>query len=372
MLPPMILAMRAPDLWQAGRAERMRILLTSAAFLAAALATAYIIHPYYWENPLRLIEGVRALSQNPNNPVNLFMGELYRSDAVPWNYIPVWFAITSPPATLLLGALGSAAVCRQAIMRPLAALRDREIRFRILLLGCIALPVAVVIALESNLYNGWRHMHFLWAPFCLLAAIGLRSLAGGGAAKEMAGGVAARLPGLVRGCVRLHMARQTLAYGIAGVGLITTLTAMAALHPHQQVLFQRASGHQDARRARQAVRYGLLACGATAIAGVSTRYLPRMTRCASGQETTNGAAILPSSDRERIDFSNKGEVDFYFYQPVDYMPNEPRPPMFHTIQAYGNPIAFTVAPNSDAYLDHYRAAYAAAAANGTPARALGF
>ena len=47
------------------------------------------------------------------------------------------------------------------------------------------------------------------------------------------------------------------------------------------------------------------------------------------------------------------------------MPNEPRPLMFHTIQAYGNPIAFTVAPNSDAYLDHYRAAYADAAANGT-------
>ena len=90
MLPPMILAMRGLDLWQAsGKAERKHILLTSAAFLAATLATAYIVHPYYWENPLRLIDGVRALSQHPTIVENLFMGEIYKSDAVPWNFIPV-------------------------------------------------------------------------------------------------------------------------------------------------------------------------------------------------------------------------------------------------------------------------------------------
>ena len=93
MLPPMILAMRAPDLWQAGRAERMRILATVGIFIGATLATVYITHPYYWENPLRFIESARVSSQHPImlRVTNLFMGGLYRSDAVPWNYIPVWF-----------------------------------------------------------------------------------------------------------------------------------------------------------------------------------------------------------------------------------------------------------------------------------------
>ena len=177
MLLPLILAMRAPDLWQAGRSDRNYILLTIAAFLAATLATVYIIHPYYWENPLRFIEGIRVLSQHPNPADNLFMGEIYRADAVPWNYIPVWFAITAPPLPLLLGAIGCAAVCWQAIARPLAALRHRETRFRVLLLACFALPVVAVIALQSNIYNGWRHMYFLWVPFCLLAAIGLQRIA---------------------------------------------------------------------------------------------------------------------------------------------------------------------------------------------------
>ena len=49
LLPPMILAMRALDLRQADRAERMRILATAGIFTGAALATVYITHPYLGE-----------------------------------------------------------------------------------------------------------------------------------------------------------------------------------------------------------------------------------------------------------------------------------------------------------------------------------
>ena len=124
------------------------------------LAITYIIHPYYWKNPPRLIEGVRVLDQHPSIKANLFMGEIHLADALPWNYIPIWFAITAPPIALALGTLGAAAVCWQGVSRPLAALRDRETRFRIMLLGCVVLPVAVVIALQSNIYQGWRRCIF--------------------------------------------------------------------------------------------------------------------------------------------------------------------------------------------------------------------
>ncbi len=362
MLLPMILAMRGLDLWQAGRGERGRILMTGVAFLAAAIAVVYIIHPYYWENPLRFVEGLRVLSQHPNILDNLFMGEWYRSDALPWIYIPVWFAITAPPAALLLGATGGAAVCWQGAARPLAALRDRETRFRILLLGCVVLPVAAVIALQSNIYHGWRQMYFLWTPFCLLAAVGLHTLVNANAGKGR-WKVAARLPGWVRGGLRSHMARRALAYGAACFGLITTLTAMAALHPHQQVYF---NALVDTKTPGALAKTYDLDYGSVANRQLFEYLLDRYPDDTLRVWPRNHkrAAILPSSDRERIVFPNKDEADFYFHQPADYMLNEPRPPLFHTIQAYGNPIALIIAPNSDAYLDHYRAAYAAAA-NGT-------
>ena len=377
MLLPMILAMRALDLWQAGKAERKRILLASAAFLAAALATLYIIHPYYWENPLRFVESIRILSQHPTNIPNLFMGEVHMSHALPWNFIPVWFAITAPPVALALGAIGCAAVCWQGISRPLAALRCRETRFRIMLLGCFALPVVVAIALQSNMNDDWRHMYFLWGLFSLLAAVGLHTIAnismgGGGIWK-----VGARLPGRVRGG-RLHMERRALAYGVAGFGLITTLTAMAALHPHQQVYFNALVDTKTpgalAKRyemdywevaQRQSLEYPL------------ARYPDDTLRVWPDRIS---ALILPQNARERITNLSPHAADFYLWTPkMDYYlmpaPNPQEAGFYHplvdpraitdqspiySVKAYGSAIALIYAKYTDAYL----AAYEDIAANG--------
>ena len=371
MLLPMILAMRGLDLWQAGRGERRRVVMTGAAFLAAALATVYVIHPYYWENPLRLIEGIQALSQHPQDAIkNLFMGEIYRADEAPWNYIPVWFAITAPPATLLMGAVGCAAVCWQGISRPLAALRDREIRFRILLLGCVVLPVTVAIVLQSNLYNGWRQMYFLWAPFCLLAAVGLRGIADGDAGKGV-WEVGARLSGWVRGGGRLHMAQRTLAYGIAAVGLITTATSMAALHPHQQVYFNALTDTDTpgALGNRYDMDYWLLA-HTRLMEHLLARYPDGALRVWPEKKS---ALILPQNDQERIVITGAHEADYRLYPTIFSQGrilnlvelNLLEEPAFHSIEAYGSAIAVIIAPNSDAYLDHYRAAYDDTVANGT-------
>ena len=364
MLLPMILAMRALDLPQANGAERKHILATAGIFAAAALAVAYITHPYYWENPLRFIEGVRALSQHPNIVPNLFMGEIYRSDAVPWSYIPVWFAITAPPVALLLGAIGCAAVCWQAIARPLRALRDRETRFRVLLLGCVALPVAVAIILQANIYNGWRQMYFLWAPFCLLAAIGLHRIA------NIRMGVdvwkdGARLLGWIRGGVRSHMAQRALVYGITSAGLLTTLTAMAALHPHQHVYFNALvdTNTPGALAKRYDMDYFQVAYRQS-LERLLARYPDDTLRVWPRRQSLR---ILPQNDRERILISKGPYLADYLLYPYSRRPdlrlNEA--PAIHSIRAYGSVLAFTIDRGSDAYLDYYRAEYADIEANGT-------
>ena len=361
MLLPMILAMRAVDLWQASGEERHRILASAAIFLAAALATAYIIHPYYWDNPLRFVEGLLVFSQHPSLVDNLFMGEIHRSDAAPWNYIPVWFAITAPPMALPLGAFGAAAVCWRAITRPLAALIDREIRFRILLLGCVVLPVAVVIALQSNIYNGWRQMYFLWGPFCLMAAFGLCAIAnnkvGRGRWK-----IVAWLPGWVRDGGRLHMAQRPLAYGLAAFGLITTLTAMVALHPHQQVYFNALVDTKTpgALANRYDMDYWRMA-QRQSLEYLLARYPNDALRV---YPKSLSALILPQNDRERIVFTPPKEADFYVSQRVNRW-NAIEPPAFHDIRAYGSAIAFILDPAAAAYRDYHRAAYDDVSANGT-------
>ena len=376
MLLPMILAIRGLDLWQAGRGERKRVLMTGAAFLAAAFATAYVIHPYYWENPLRFVEGVRVLAQHPTIIKNLFMGEIYPSDAVPWNFIPVWFAITAPPVALALGALGAAAVCWQGISRPIATLRDCEIRFGVLLLGCVVLPVAVVIALQSNVYHGWRQMYFLWGPFCLLAAVGLHTIANSNVGKDK-WKFGARLPGWVWG----GDLRRVPAYGVVGVGLITTLTAMAALHPHQQVYFNALVDTKTpgALANRYDMDYWRLAYRQS-MEYLLARYPDDELRV--WPKRRREILILPQKDREHISgVNNQQAADFYLWIGPGYnllalnpqerdvylhpsidLGNIQGPPILHSIQAYGSAISYIVAKSDAA--DAYRAAYDDAAANG--------
>ena len=211
-------AMRALDFALAsGWEERKRVLLTTGAFMLASALTVYALMPYLWGDPIgRVVEWWATLSDHPYTPYELFRGTGYWSVDFPIDYIPVWFAITSPPFALALGFAGTAFVLVMAAKSIRRTLRNGRLRFALLLAVCFAAPIPVVVLMDANVYQGWRHLYFLWAPFSLLAAFGLRGLAN--ALRRAPGGAAA-------------------VYGAAGVGLAATAVSMTLLHPYQQVSF---------------------------------------------------------------------------------------------------------------------------------------
>ena len=210
-------ALRALDFaFASGWAKRKRALLATGAFALASLLTAYALLPYLWADPLaRAVEWWTTLSDHPHKPAEVFRGSYARSSDFS-EYIPVWLSITSPPFALLLGLIGGALILLRAAKAPREALRNTRLRFGLLLAGCFALPVLAVILMDGNIYHGWRHVYFLWAPFALLAVYGLRWLA-----RRVAR--AGRSPSPV--------------YGAAGLGLAAAVVSMALIHPNQQVYF---------------------------------------------------------------------------------------------------------------------------------------
>ena len=216
VLPAAVLALRALDLAFAQEwAERKRILVTTGVFALASALTIYAILPYLWADPVgRAAEWWATLSNHPYKPTDLFRGTLYRSDDFPVEYLPVWFAISSPPFALLLGAAGAGCVLVQAARAPRKALRTGGLRFALLLVACFALPALSVMLPGGNIYNGWRQMYFLWAPFALLAVFGLH-----------------RLAGALSGRARMAV------YGAAGAGFAATVISMALIHPNEDVYF---------------------------------------------------------------------------------------------------------------------------------------
>ena len=362
MLPLMILAMRGLD-WRfaAGNVQRKRIVITGAVFAAVALVTLYITRPMAWENPFHIVEWVAEFSQHPTRVVNLFMGRTIVADEVPPHYIPVWFMITAPPAALLLGGVGAAAVCWRAFRVPIAALRSGELRFLVLLLGCFALPIAVVIVLQSNTYNGWRHFYFLWGPFCLLAAAGLHWLAG----NDGGGGNGGRYRAL----------RRVAAYGAAGAGMISIGAAMVSLHPNQHVYFNALVDRETPGRLGE--RFDLDYWEVSLPQGMQyllERYPDATVKVLAAPQVVRNLTIFPAAERERIALSEDRAADFHVGNDGNMraraMASEPA---VYTIGAYGSDLLAVVAPRlvwGDGVRpgeDAYRAAYRAVTAGGNPA-----
>ena len=283
-------AMRALDFaLAAGWAERKRVLLTTVAFALAAALTFYALQPYLWADPVgRAVEWWTTLSQHPIARLELFQGALISNEDFSVAYILRWFSITSPPFALLLGVVGAAALLAAAVKAPRKALRSERLRFGALLIGCLAAPVLAVGALGANIYDGWRHLYFLWAPFSLLAAFGIMLLAD-----------AARRP-------RMRAA----VYGAAGAGLAATLVSMALIHPNQQVAFnflvdRVAPEHLRAQYlldnlghpARQAFEWLL-----------SEHPEPEVKLNTFSIPTEANAGILPAASRERITLRSSEEA----------------------------------------------------------------
>ena len=181
MLLPAVLGMLALDAFYAmkrGRRGVKHILANAGAFLTAFAAVFYAAWPLLWRDPPNLVEALETLYRHPVRISILYRGELVRRlEDIPWDYIPAWALATTPPAAMLLAALGIAYLARLCAARRLAAFENSRARFGLLALACLTLPVAAAIALNSNIYHGARHMYFLYAPLCVLAAFGLRALA---------------------------------------------------------------------------------------------------------------------------------------------------------------------------------------------------
>ena len=217
MLFAATLAMRGMDLFYAESwAQRRSILGTAGLFVLAAGLTMYALAPFAWTNPVEyLLVNLAITVEHPTVVAELFQGEYVLSDALPPHYNATWFGITTPPLFLLLGGLGAAVAVAAGLRRPGAVFRNTRLRFAGLLLACFLLPALAATALGSVQHYNWRHLYFLYTPFCLLAAGGLHWLGSARPARRSRAG----------------------AYGMAGAGLGLILLQMTQIHPMQDIYF---------------------------------------------------------------------------------------------------------------------------------------
>ena len=282
MLFPMVLALRGLDLGWArrgggGGGERAHVLMTAAVFAVTGPGTLYALSPYLWANPLEFVMAWQNLAYVPTHPRGLFQGRLVDSHHLPWDYIPTWVAISTPPVALLYGVLGVVGVCIHGVRRPRGALGNTDLRFGLVLLACLTLPVLAIIALSAHLYANWRHVYFLHAPLCGLAGLGL-AWVGRRSRRAAAGGAV-----------------------LAGLGVLATGVDMVRLHPHQQVYFNALVDRTtpEALRNSYSMRAGATSC-LEGLAFLRRRYPATKVYVPDINSIRLGWSVLPPADRARL------------------------------------------------------------------------
>ncbi len=170
------------------RSDLGRLALRTAGALAAGWLAAFCLWPWLQiGNPVtQFIEAFGYFANHPSSWTMLHWGRPVMTNDLPWHYVPGQLAARLPlmvlgliAVAMVLGLRAVVAHCdwrglRDARSRPraVAALVTRQRRQMMILCAATFLPIAVVIAEGSTLYNGLRHILFVIPLLALVAAAG--------------------------------------------------------------------------------------------------------------------------------------------------------------------------------------------------------
>jgi hypothetical protein len=149
--------------------DRRRLAITAgvlAAIVAAVMLIGTIFWPWAQGAPLwRPIVALFGLADFPWAGGVLFNGKIYSAPNLPWYYALWWLVISTPPV-VIAGAALSAFATRG---------RTWSISTQVLW-GLAAFPVVLIVARDSTLYDGIRHILFIYPLLVILAAAGWAAL----------------------------------------------------------------------------------------------------------------------------------------------------------------------------------------------------
>jgi len=276
-------------------AERLSVrrgLLLVISYLVLTAVFVVVGWPALWADPVgHFITSFRSLSHYKwPAATNFYLGQHVPAKQLPWHYIPVWIASTTPVLYLAAAVLGLAAGLYQAYQKGWARLQTMEGRLDLLLAGWLFGPVVLVVGLGSVLYDGWRHLYFIY-PALLLWAVRGASV-------------------LLSFIWQQHKAWQLAALGLASLELVRIGYQMVKLHPYQHLYFSVLSA-QEAENLMERDYWGLsFREGLEWILAHDTS--PQITiRSFSHHPLYNNTLILSPAERARFRYLPTKEARYY-------------------------------------------------------------
>ena len=140
----------------------------------------YILWPFLWEAPLDNITYVlKKLSKYPWGGQVFYLGDYFKSEFLPWHYFLVYFFATTSLLLSAIMALGMFQIILRFIKRLINIdkndsykdiWRSEKEKIFLFIFFTIITPIFLIYLFDSRLFNGWRHLFFLF-PLLILTGI---------------------------------------------------------------------------------------------------------------------------------------------------------------------------------------------------------
>ena len=229
-------------------ASWVKIIPAFAGYVVLTTGLIILMWPILWNSPLtQFLAAFDKMSRLPYDISMLFMGKFILASKLPWNYLPAWVGITTPMIVLAGFLPGVAGWLRlfwtgwrernTGLPRRGQLLNTHTLNWTIVILW-LAVPVAAVYHYHSVLYDGWRHMFFIYAPIVLISTLGLKT-------------VYQWLLNLIHRPIGIRIGFGLLMI----VGLAEPVWFMARYHPYENVYFNFLAGNPATVRSRYEMDY---------------------------------------------------------------------------------------------------------------------
>ena len=139
--------------------------------------------PYLWQDPLgNFITIFKSLSNFDENIYIFYFGQYISAQNLPWHYPIVWIFISTPLFYIILFIVGFIFIIRRFMKRVIKIEENdyynnfwkgkKELQDLIFFFSFM-IPLFSVIILNSTLYDGWRHLFFIYPSFLMISLLGL-------------------------------------------------------------------------------------------------------------------------------------------------------------------------------------------------------
>ncbi len=280
-----------------------KLLKTNLIYLLILFAFIILFWPILWRHPIQNFIAAYHEMKNYSWSGNvLFQGKTLPVIQLPLEYIPVWIGITTPILYLILFFIGVSLFINNISTTAKESFRNIfNYDYEWFNLYIIVSPILAVLIFKSVVYDGWRHLYFIYPSIIFFTIYALKFL--------------------IEYYKKINI--SYVVYAIIILSCMSTAYSMINLHPYEHVYFNKlARGSLNENKQRYEMDYWGLSYyeGLRYIVEHDKRDVIRIWEDTPPGEMNS--MMLDKSDRERILYSNSKNADYYVttyrYHPDEY------------------------------------------------------